>query len=258
MFQKTIDDLMDFSRSPVLRFIRAGLKRIYTSKDESKDEDPLDNLIEFPGNRASLEDTVPASHIRLAGNQTYTIVAPDGQQVIYTVEVASSPKNKLPENRIQTNRFSDEQKRVIIHALFSEYNPGYAWYDLGVGSGSDLVWKVEANKASILMQTGAPGDFGCLEVHNSEFLPGYVLRVRDASLIPARLTIGNLEAPLYLVNLTNPGFIGGADIRVNFGEGAVYAPVDKREFVESLGLEYRPCDRTYAIKLVSPLSEAQE
>lgn len=253
MFRKKIDELLDFSKSPVLRL---GLKGIAVLRNLGYDTSgaPLsENVVPLPVIKSTPETGLHEEEIMVMGESDGKIYhhTIGGKEIVHTVVINELlPPHKLPLNRIQTDRFPDEEKIKIMQELFSHYKPGYAWYDLGTRSGRELSGLVQEHRDSILEQTGAPGDFGCLEIHDSHFLPGFGLRVRDAVTIPARLSIGKIQAPLYLVNLTNPGFFGPNDIRVNFAEGTAYAPVDQKEFVESLRLEYRPCDRHYAITLV--------
>lgn len=253
MFRKAIDDLLDLSKSPVLRLIRAGVDFVYPPiKRQGQLE--LENVIFLNKFRAERSKNALLSIDPWEGTPLYCYTTEDGQEIFYRVAVPESPQaeqppKKLSPHNIQTHRLSDEKKLEVLRRIFADYKPGYAWYDLGNNDRRELENLISLNKGSILEETGALGDFGCLEVHNSSFLTGYGLRIRGAKMIPARLSIGALDAPLYLVNLTNP--FGKADIRINFAEGTATTKADQIAFVEGLGLEYRPCDRSYAISLVS-------
>ncbi|OGI65584.1 hypothetical protein A2642_04525 [Candidatus Nomurabacteria bacterium RIFCSPHIGHO2_01_FULL_39_10] len=135
--------------------------------------------------------------------------------------------------RAQAPRFSLDEKVRIVQEIFNGKVPTYLWYNAGDAKGIN-----GRDRASILECTGAPGDFGCLELHASNYVSGFGLRVRGATHVVSSVDMDGKQAELYLANSQNMGPSPLRDIRVNFPEGFVYAPIYKQNFVESLGLRY--------------------
>jgi|SRR3989344_5920871 len=131
-------------------------------------------------------------------------------------------------NKIRT--FSDEEKLEILEEIFEGKVPVYMWYSLGNNSSVSAIPR-------LALLTGAR-NFGSLEVHKSEVVEGYSLRVRGALSLYPSLDIEGRTAELYLAHSDNPGLSGLKDRRVSFAKGFIHAPESKREYVRSKGLKF--------------------
>ncbi len=141
------------------------------------------------------------------------------------------------------------EKTKLIHTIFGDDLPDYAWYVFEAGGKEEDFDAKDADgtiKKEINAQVETPGDCGSIEIYEDtyaldkkeaeKYQNPHTLRIRDAKQIPEELNFTGFHAKLYLVNCSDQQPYGTS---LNFFRNTAYFSNWPRKRAREAGMKVK-------------------